>query len=238
MRKKEFKAVVEGLWECFRRSVCIINTLEAIGLTVEPGTEKENLGMLYGIQDTMAKSIMKVLDIEDEGLLGEIDSFLVESADSFAGTEGLPEEIFTELLRIIEAYGHYITWDESREIIFNYNTPVVKHRALPLNGDKEPVVGYIWNGCEHAYIIPENCGIGYDDATSTLKAHAVEIDKSTIAAETHIRDDKEKKRLFYGDTVRIKEKEFVLKPMDLETVRYLSEYRGERSLQLVKSNYE
>lgn len=54
---------------------------------------------------------------------------------------------------------------------------VVKAKRID-NGDW--IRGYLWNGNDHAYIIPHNIGIGYDAKSNKLTATAYEVDKETV----------------------------------------------------------
>lgn len=54
-------------------------------------------------------------------------------------------------------------------------------KAMPLNpNDYEYkwVCGYIWEGADHAYMIPSNLGIAYDD--HRLSAYAIPVNRDTI----------------------------------------------------------
>lgn len=56
----------------------------------------------------------------------------------------------------------------------------------------EWVRGYFWIGNDHAYIIPSNIGIAYDDERNELTAYAVEVDPSTLCQCTGLTDKNDK----------------------------------------------
>lgn len=64
----------------------------------------------------------------------------------------------------------------------------------------EWVKGYLWRGVDHAYIIPETVGVGYDDKTHFLSAYAIEIAPQTICQFTGLYD-KNHKRIWEKDIV-------------------------------------
>lgn len=240
MKEIEFKAAVDGLWEGFRRSAAMVGILEGVGLLVEMDTSKPGLHMLYAIQDMVPRVIVTMLGIKDPRLLEELDSFLLESADRYKDTDGLPEEVYGGILDTVRAYGHKLPWEPAK--LLRTDDRTVKHRAVSKK-DGTPVTGYIWEGMEHAYIIPQNAGIGYDEETQTLTAKAVEVDKDTIAASLRVMDDR-MTVLYEGDAVRTGWRgqegsaEYVVRNMDMDTMELLAGRRNEKGLYFVKHNYE
>lgn len=178
MKEIEFNSMVKGLWGGFCSAAKMIDILEGIGLSIEAGKQEPGMHALYTIEDTMAKTVLKVLDIDDDHTLEAVDAYLLNLIDKESDPGSLSDEAYQGLLTVIREYsGRPMSWEipDDRNIIDDRN--VVKHKGMSLENG-EIVKGYIWNGADHAYIIPERNGISYDD--SRITAYAVEVDKKTI----------------------------------------------------------
>lgn len=70
--------------------------------------------------------------------------------------------------------------------------------------NSEWVYGYLWIGNDHAYIIPFNVGIGYDDEEKHIKAFAYEIGKATICQYTGL-TDKNGNKIWENDVIQRKD---------------------------------
>lgn len=218
MTRDEFKAAARGAYRCFRGASKVIDALEAVGLIVEPWTEKPGVQGLYGIQDAAGTALMEILGTKDAELLSIVDCIFM--AD---GGEDLSEESFGKLLDAFRERGIAIPWEEPDKKWYREENPVLKHRAVSLDG--KPVKGYAWMGASHIYVIPDNAGVAYDEKTSMLTARAVEVRKDSIGAETGILDDN-LAMVFYGEDVQRGSKVLKVRPMDPETVQFLTTGRG------------
>ena len=78
------------------------------------------------------------------------------------------------------------------------NTHIVKAHK---KGTKECISGYLWKGVDHAYIIPHNVGIDYDEKTSHITVYAVEIDPETICRWTGLCDKTIDRPIYEHDVV-------------------------------------
>lgn len=238
MKETEFKAAMEGFWQGYQKSAIMIGVFEDIGFMIDLEPDRPGPGMLFAIQDAMTKAVLNIFGIDDGSMLEELDSFLAESADKFIAEKTLPDEVYKGILDMVRAYGYKIPWEnEERTKLFFTGDNIVRHKALSLK-DRTPVDGYIWCGADHVYITPGNLGVSYDEETQTISAHAVEVDKSTVAASMRVMDD-QMKTLYERDTVRTKDgEECVLEHLDPETCRLFCEGRHVKGLLFVKSNYE
>lgn len=254
--EQNFKAILDALWVPFAKSIDLVSSLESIGLEVTRPADPavDGFSNLYTIQDTAAKAILKFFDIDSERLssdegtpyasvksqtvLENLDQFLFDVYTECPDYENFPEKYYPKLLRILTvSCGAKLPWVETEHLIYSMPERYRRHRALSVN-DRKPVMGYLWNGSDHAYIIPGNSGICYDEDTHTLSAHAVEVFKETIAVDMQLCDDS-MTPLFEGDTVRIGDDRFVLKLSDMDVLKCLtSPDRKEKGLYRVRANYE
>lgn len=233
--EQNFRILADAAFAEFTRAASIVNMLENIGLFVSMEKDKPGLHELYGIQDTAAKMIVNILG--DDRIQEKIDRFMLETSEKYPEETILPEHKYQGLLKLITSHGIILPWDVSNEEIPNsQNKSYRYHRAIAVNTGK-PIVGHLWIGSNTAYIIPETCGICYDDNTENLTAHAVQVYKPTIAVEMAF-DDDNGHALYEGDTVRIGDDIFVLMANDMEVLRKLvSPERQEKGLYRVKHNY-
>lgn len=140
-------------------------------------TEEEGLHVLYGVQDKVAETIAKVLGIENELALEQIDAVLVQYESMIndkCGRDSMPDVIYEDVLRTVRSLHITLPWEKKPEegICCRHSGQIV--------GSHEVKTGWLWNGSSHAYIIPGNLGISYDEKTGVLTAHVVEVDKKTI----------------------------------------------------------
>ena len=237
---KDFKVILDALWIGFAKSISLINLLESVGLTITNTTDPGTSGFseLYRIQGKTAKTILNYFDIDSEmhgtggkgTILEELDQLLFDIYTDCPDYEEFPKEYYEDLDRLLTGCKTINGLDEISQ-------PYRQHRAIGIKSGK-PVIGYLWNGADHAYIIPKENGVSYNGDAEKLTAHAVEVDKKTIAVDMLIADDNFTS-LFEGDTVKIGNEEFILKLSDMAVLsRLTSLERKEKGLYLVKHNYE
>lgn len=240
--EKEFKSVLNTIWSGFSKSTGLINLLEGMGLLVNP-SELNNgcgpqFGDLYKIQGNMSYAPMNLLGIRSADhplLIGELDQFFADTYSNYPDYDDFPEEAYSELLDIIRNSGVELPWEKKSQFAPDMEN-FFRHRALS-KADMKPVVGYLWNGNDHAYIIPYNYGVDYDKDNQRLTACAIEVWKPTIALEMQIQSVNYQ-QLFEGDLVRIGDDAFHLKLNDLETMKKLESPECKTlGLFLVKPNY-
>ena len=70
--------------------------------------------------------------------------------------------------------------------------------------NNEPVIGYLWQGSDHAYITPYKCGVDYADKTQKITATAYEVMPETVAIWRDEQESlQEKYNLFFGENTHI-----------------------------------
>lgn len=141
------------------------------------------------------------------------------------------------LLSQVKASGIRISWAFFHGVQREDVLRIRRHRALSLV-DNEPVTGYLWAGSDHTYIIPDTCGVCYDEETKRLTAHAIEVNPLTAAVESPFLDD-ETHTLFDGDIVAIGNEEFELCMSSAEALSRLNgPDRKELGVHRRKKHYE
>lgn len=65
----------------------------------------------------------------------------------------------------------------------------------------EWIKGYYWKGADHAYMIPHNLGISYDDESNRMTAYAIEIDPGTLCQYTE-KDTSDGRRVWENDILK------------------------------------
>lgn len=176
--KRELKIIIDSLWQQYTTVEQIIGTLKNIGLEVEPGSadstgEETPFSKLYAMQDMVGTTLKSLLCIEDDNFLSDLDQHLADWCHEYPEHGSFislfPYDLYEKLFHLFNAYGGKIRSSEIMEIFEGC-----------LTGATQKVKGYLWNGADHAYIIPYNAGVSYDEKTRRLTAYAEEVDKDTI----------------------------------------------------------
>lgn len=176
VREEQFKIVMDGLWLAYATSMGIINTMENLGCSVEPGMV-DSVGVdtpfsgLYGIQDSVENTLRNLFGIQNDEFVSDLDEFLTSTYSEYPDSRNFPDDMYPQLYGLLDGYGAFVAKEGDPS-------------AYMFTGKRvdtdEMVKGYLWNGASHAYIIPHNIGIDYDEGIQQMNAHAVEVEKDTI----------------------------------------------------------
>ena len=92
----------------------------------------------------------------------------------------------------------------SNEFLFRGFHPDEKGDKTIAIGEKKIkgrwLLGYLWRGANQSYITPYNLGVGYDENTHRISAHAYEVITETIGASTALWDE-QFQIIYQGDVV-------------------------------------
>lgn len=248
--EQSFKLILDNLWNTFNNSMGLIDILESIGLNVDPTESKTeevkpNFGALYSLQGKVTDTILNIFGLDKESrcedkkqtVLEELDQFLFDLHTECFDYDEFPIQHYQELLSLFKDAGVKLPWEKKSIPMVMNPEPYYEHRALS-KSDMKPVVGYIWNGNDHSYIIPHNTGISYDEKDKRLQSFAIEVWKPTIALKMQFTDVNHKP-LFEGDLVRIGDDTFHLYLTDPEVVHRLASTECKKlGLFLVRPNYD
>lgn len=243
MKEKEFRQILDLAWNAYVKAFSLVNMLEGIGLDVNPDCSDNDggpkFGDLYGLQTAAVDSVVNTVPVPGptvHHMLDILDGFFSDLATEYYDCTGFPDEKWDELLELFHREGLKLPWEKERFMLVEHPNYYYRHRGLAKK-DMQPVIGYLWNGVDHSYIIPETFGIDYNDLEERLKAYAVEVWQPTIALESQM-TDLNGKRLFIGDEVRIGDRQFVLRLDDPAAMEMLSSEGHYRlGLFLVHPNY-
>lgn len=176
VKEKQFKVIMDGLWKSYAASMRIIDAMENMGCYIEPGTVdivgvETPFSGLYGIQDAVGNTLRNLFGIQNDEFVSDLDNFLIMVYSEYPDKGMFPEDMYEQLYNLLSGYGVHVAC-EGDPSVYMFTGQCVD--------SEETVKGYLWNGSSHAYIIPYNIGIDYDDSMQRLNAHAVEVDKGTI----------------------------------------------------------
>ena len=176
IKEGQFKTIMDGLWISYATSMRIINAMENMGCNVEPGSV-DSVGVetpfsgLYGIQDAVEITLRDLFGIQNDEFVSDLDEFLTSAYSEYPDHGPFPDDMYRQLYGLLAGYGAYVACEGDPSVYMFTGKRV---------DSEETVRGYLWNGSDHAYIIPHNIGIDYDEGMHHLNEQVVEVEKGTI----------------------------------------------------------
>lgn len=247
-----FKKLLDLIWCTFIDTQTIINTLEGIGLDVNP-SDKNNqpvpFGGLYHMQTVATGALLDIVGVDKDfksggntrsTILEELDQLLFDLITEYPEEDRFPEGGYDVLLEIFISAGVEMELQQedtrSMSLLSADKNNVRIHKGI-VKSNLMPIKGYVWQGADCIYITPHNNGISYDEKEQRITTFALEVYPETVRVSLNISDDNGHE-LFDGDKVSADGQEITLTLSQPDTLLQFARCRQEnKKISLTEYSY-